>query len=368
MPRYTNDADFSRGIANLAELMFGNAAKDAKAGLWRSQLDQNAAQAQMQRAHGNKYQAEADGQVWNNGLVVNATDRNSQYFDGALTDALVLGSNYDQLMKGKQQGVETDAYKSVLSGDLSADRFGSLQGANKGNQRYGVQGDTLINLYDGGMQTTELGNSKILGEKAQANQRNAAAGKETAHAGLYRQQTTNEQRELANMTPGADGIMPKDQSNQSATSKYNPKANASGADGDKPLTTLDITRAKLVVDKALPGLKKQFDMGDDALMAISARAQKYVAEKKLSPEEAIEIAVAEMKGGGQLTTESSYFGNDTLKYSGRSASGVITAAPQQNPKAAAPVAQAAAAKDGQSVKLSKSGRPMIQVNGQWVYQ
>lgn len=94
---------------------------------------------------------------------------------GDLQESYALGGQYDDVMKGRQQGFQTETGQGVLAGNIKPGPGGEAVGVSLGKERVKVEGGEKLNVFTGESSTTPVGRSQI-------NENNAQAGK-AANAG-----------------------------------------------------------------------------------------------------------------------------------------------------------------------------------------
>lgn len=94
-----------------------------------------------------------------------------------LQESYALGGHYDDVMKGRQQGFQTETGRAVLAGDIKPGPAGEAVGVSLGKDRMKIEGGEKLNLYTGESSTTPLGQSQIEENRAQAGSAGALAKK-----------------------------------------------------------------------------------------------------------------------------------------------------------------------------------------------
>ena len=91
-----------------------------------------------------------------------------------LQESYALGGHYDDIMKGRQQGFQTETGQGVLAGAIKPGPGGEAVGVSLGKERMKVEGGEKLNVFTGESTTTPKGLSEIQENKAQAGK--AASG------------------------------------------------------------------------------------------------------------------------------------------------------------------------------------------------
>jgi hypothetical protein len=107
-----------------------------------------------------------------------------------LQESYALGGHYDDIMKGRQQGFQTETGQGVLAGNIKPGPGGEAVGVSLGKERMKVEGGEKLNVFTGESTTTPKGLSEIQENKAQAGK--ASSGSGTGGAKPVRVQSTKE--------------------------------------------------------------------------------------------------------------------------------------------------------------------------------
>lgn len=91
-----------------------------------------------------------------------------------LEESYAAGGHFDDIMKGRQQGFQTETGQGVLAGNIKAGPGGEAVGVSMGKERMKVEGGEKLNVFTGESTTTPKGLSEIQENKAQASK--AASG------------------------------------------------------------------------------------------------------------------------------------------------------------------------------------------------
>lgn len=110
-----------------------------------------------------------------------------------LEESYALGGQYDDIMKGRQQGFQTGVGEGVLAGAIRPGPGSEAVGASLAKERIKVEGGEKLNVYTGESTTTPKGQSEIVENTAQANKA-ASGGKTGSGSGVKapRVQSTKE--------------------------------------------------------------------------------------------------------------------------------------------------------------------------------
>jgi hypothetical protein len=96
-----------------------------------------------------------------------------------LEESYALGGQYDDIMKGRQQGFQTGVGEGVLAGAIRPGPGSEAVGASLAKERIDVKGGEKVNVFTGESTTTPLGQSEIAENKAQAGSAGALSKKYT---------------------------------------------------------------------------------------------------------------------------------------------------------------------------------------------
>jgi hypothetical protein len=96
-----------------------------------------------------------------------------------LEESYALGGQYDDVMKGRQQGFQTGVGEGVLAGAIRPGPGSEAVGASLAKERIDVKGGEKVNVFTGESTTTPLGQSEIAENKAQAGSAGALSKKYT---------------------------------------------------------------------------------------------------------------------------------------------------------------------------------------------
>jgi len=153
-----------------------------------------------------------------------------------LEESYALKGSYDDVMKGRQVGLETEIGKGVLAGNIPLGKGSGAVAAMGGKQILNTEGGETYNMYTGESKTTPLGQAEVGKNKAQAGEANARAselgqlgkkyGKEIEEidakiaGGMFNKNSSEKITASMNSLKGqfdslmkqkADGLVPKDQ-------------------------------------------------------------------------------------------------------------------------------------------------------------
>jgi len=103
-----------------------------------------------------------------------------------------LGGQYDDVMKGRQQGFQTGVGEGVLAGAIKPGPAGEAVGVSLGKDRMKVEGGEKLNVFTGESTTTPKGLSEIQENVAQANKPLGSGKGGTGNAKAVRVQSTKE--------------------------------------------------------------------------------------------------------------------------------------------------------------------------------
>jgi len=95
---------------------------------------------------------------------------------GQLQESYALGGHYDDVMKGRQQGFQTETGVGVLAGNIKPGPGGEAVGVSLGKERMKVEGGEKLNVFTGESNTTPLGKSQITENMAQATKAKEGGG------------------------------------------------------------------------------------------------------------------------------------------------------------------------------------------------
>ena len=98
---------------------------------------------------------------------------------GDLQESYALGGQYDDVMKGRQQGFQTGVAQGILNKEITGKDVGVASqavGSSLGKDSYAVQGGEKLNQFTGESTTTPKGQSEITENQAQANKAKNAGG------------------------------------------------------------------------------------------------------------------------------------------------------------------------------------------------
>jgi len=95
---------------------------------------------------------------------------------GDLQESYALGGHYDDVMKGRQQGLQTGVGEGVLAGNIKPGAGSEAVGASLAKERMKVEGGEKLNVFTGDSSTTPLGKSQINENNAQAVKAKDAGG------------------------------------------------------------------------------------------------------------------------------------------------------------------------------------------------
>lgn len=93
-----------------------------------------------------------------------------------LQESYALGGQYDDVMKGRQQGFQTETGQGVLAGNIKPGPAGEAVGVSLGKERMKVEGGEKLNVFTGESSTTPVGKSQINENNAQASKASNAGG------------------------------------------------------------------------------------------------------------------------------------------------------------------------------------------------
>jgi hypothetical protein len=96
-----------------------------------------------------------------------------------LQESYALGGQYDDVMKGRQQGFQTGVGEGVLAGAIRPGPGSEAVGASLAQDRFDVKGGEKVNVFTGDSTTTAVGQSEIAKNKAQAGSAGALSKKYT---------------------------------------------------------------------------------------------------------------------------------------------------------------------------------------------
>ena len=99
---------------------------------------------------------------------------------GDLQESYALGGQYDDVMKGRQQGFQTGVGEGILNKSIVGKDIGNASqavGSSLGKDSYKVEGGEKLNVFDGISTTTAVGQSEIAENKAQAGSAGALSKK-----------------------------------------------------------------------------------------------------------------------------------------------------------------------------------------------
>lgn len=94
-----------------------------------------------------------------------------------LQESYALGGHYDDVMKGRQQGFQTETGQGVLAGSIKPGPGGEAVGVSLGKERMKVEGGEKLNVFTGESSTTAVGKSQVQENQAQAGSASALATK-----------------------------------------------------------------------------------------------------------------------------------------------------------------------------------------------
>lgn len=94
-----------------------------------------------------------------------------------LQESYALGGQYDDVMKGRQQGFQTETGVGVLAGNIKPGPAGEAVGVSLGKERMKVEGGEKLNVFTGESSTTAVGKSQVQENQAQAASTTALASK-----------------------------------------------------------------------------------------------------------------------------------------------------------------------------------------------
>jgi hypothetical protein len=109
-----------------------------------------------------------------------------------LQESYALGGQYDDVMKGRQQGFQTETGQGVLAGAIRPGPAGEAVGVSLGKERMKVEGGEKLNVFTGESTTTPKGQSEIQENVAQANKPPGSGKSGTGNAKAVRVQSTKE--------------------------------------------------------------------------------------------------------------------------------------------------------------------------------
>jgi hypothetical protein len=97
-----------------------------------------------------------------------------------LHESYALGGQYDDVMKGRQQGFQTGVGEGILNKTIAGKDVGNASqavGSSLGKESYKVEGGEKLSVFRGDSTTTALGTSQIAENKAQASSANSLVAK-----------------------------------------------------------------------------------------------------------------------------------------------------------------------------------------------
>lgn len=109
-----------------------------------------------------------------------------------LQESYALGGQYDDIMKGRQQGFQTETGQGVLAGAIRPGPAGEAVGVSLGKERIKVEGGEKLNVFTGESTTTPKGQSEIQENVAQANKPPGSGKGGSTGAKAVRVQSTKE--------------------------------------------------------------------------------------------------------------------------------------------------------------------------------
>ena len=109
-----------------------------------------------------------------------------------LQESYALGGQYDDVMKGRQQGFQTETGQGVLAGAIRPGPAGEAVGVSLGKERMKVEGGEKLNVFTGESTTTPKGQSEIQENVAQANKPPGSGKGGSTGAKAVRVQSTKE--------------------------------------------------------------------------------------------------------------------------------------------------------------------------------
>ena len=109
-----------------------------------------------------------------------------------LQESYALGGQYDDIMKGRQQGFQTETGQGVLAGAIRPGPAGEAVGVSLGKERMKVEGGEKLNVFTGESTTTPKGQSEIQENVAQANKPPGSGKGGSTGAKAVRVQSTKE--------------------------------------------------------------------------------------------------------------------------------------------------------------------------------
>lgn len=99
---------------------------------------------------------------------------------GDLQESYALGGQYDDVMKGRQQGFQTGVGEGILNKSIVGKDIGNASqavGSSLGKDSFDVKGGEKLNVFTGDSTTTAVGQSEIAENKAQAGSAGALSKK-----------------------------------------------------------------------------------------------------------------------------------------------------------------------------------------------